>query len=169
MADHQTTLDTSASGAKSEVFLVTPGDGQFDHEFSIAEDLSALNTAEVYRKDSDHNDAVLQSLPSHLHLGTTPEKIHILISTKSGTGKAEQVFEDIIKPLLDAVGLKGTYNEFRTTSHRSIKEFASGPLLDQAQKGHAQTIFLLSGDGGIVDIVNGLLAAGPLGRYAGMF
>jgi hypothetical protein len=106
---------------------------------------------------------LLQRLPTHLRL--PPEDIYVVISTKSGAGNADVYFESIIKPVLTAVGLGDeSYQVIRTESHESIRQFASGDLEAKAVEEIRQTVLLLSGDGGIVDTVNGLLGTGPKSR-----
>jgi hypothetical protein len=106
---------------------------------------------------------LLQRLPAYLRL--PPEDIYVVISTKSGTGNADAYFESIVKPVLTMVGLDGeSYQVIRTESHESIRQFASGDLEAKAVEEIRQTVLLLSGDGGVVDIVNGLLGTGPKSR-----
>lgn len=106
---------------------------------------------------------IAPQLPTHL--GLPPEDIYVVISTKSGIGSAGVYFESIIKPALKLVGLdEKRYQIIRTESHESIGQFAKGDLDAKAREGIKQTVLLLSGDGGVVDIVNGLLGNGPISR-----
>jgi len=99
---------------------------------------------------------LLQSLPSQL--SPADSDIHVVISTLSGTGLAPPFFDSILQQVLAAVGLKPSdYNVFRTESTESVSEFARSVLLGGANKGLKQTCLMLSGDGGIVDAINGLL------------
>jgi hypothetical protein len=111
---------------------------------------------------------------SHLppHLGLPSEDFHIIISTKSGAEQAVAVFENVLKPVLSTVGLdENSYQVLRTESSDTVKEFAGGRLRERANQGVAQTVVLLSGDGGVVDVVNGLMNDGDsksryvLGNY----
>jgi hypothetical protein len=100
------------------------------------------------------------------HLNHEANSIHILISTLSGTGLAPQFFDEILKPLLHAIGLKESdYSVVRTKSAESVKEFAQSQLLVRANAGKKQTVLMLSGDGGIVDTINGLLETGDRSKY----
>ncbi|PSS12292.1 hypothetical protein M430DRAFT_144441 [Amorphotheca resinae ATCC 22711] len=102
---------------------------------------------------------LLRALPDPLN----PEgsDIHVLVSTLSGTGLALGFFEKVLQPLLRAIGLADSkYNVLRTKSAASVKEFAQSTLLVNANKGKKQTVLMLSGDGGIVDTINGLLENG---------
>lgn len=95
--------------------------------------------------------------------GESRPNIHVIISGKSGGELAKTVYDSLLKPYLDAFGLKdGTdYQAYETTSTESITELAKDVLLPRAQAGISQSVILLSGDGGIVDLVNGLLHDGP--------
>lgn len=101
----------------------------------------------------------LSQLPSHLSL--PPEDLHVVISTKSGTEQAASTFENVLKPVLNTVGRDVTsYRVLETDSSDTIKNFVDGHLRKRACDGVNQTVLLLSGDGGVVDVVNGLLQDG---------
>lgn len=96
-----------------------------------------------------------QGLPQYLRL--LPEDIHIIISSKSGVGKADSFFEETVKPLLDGACLDHhCYQVLQTEDHGSVYNFAQKKLKDKACKGVQQTVILLSGDGGVSDLLNGL-------------
>lgn len=106
---------------------------------------------------------IFQTLPNYL---LSPNTLHVLISTLSGTGLAPQFFDEVLHPLLKAIGLADEdYVVLRTTSTESVKEFAQSLLLLEANAGSRQTVLMLSGDGGMVDTINGLLEEGPRSRY----
>lgn len=94
--------------------------------------------------------------------------IHILISTTAGTCLAVDFFSSILQPLLsllsdnDHPDSLASFNLIRTTSTDSVREFvtSAGGLRDMARQGKKQTVMLLSGDGGVTDLVNGLLEDG---------
>lgn len=106
--------------------------------------------------------------PKLINLGKTPPsaptsttqvpKTHIILSTGSGHKKAETFFQNVVSPILDLIhpgGVKAC-EIHTTTSETSILELARHVFLPSAQRGEAQRIILASGDGGIVDLVNGL-------------
>lgn len=104
--------------------------------------------------------------------------IHILISTTAGTCLAADFFSSILQPLLslllenDYPDTFPSYNIMHTTSPDSVREFVTGVggLRDLSRQGKKQTVMLLSGDGGVTDLVNGLLEDGQGGdreRYVG--
>ena len=86
--------------------------------------------------------------------------VHLIISTKSGTGLAEAHFQHLIKPLLAHLGRNegNGYVVHRTETENSITELVTSLILPRAHKGIQQAILLLSGDGGVVDFVNALFS-----------
>lgn len=102
-------------------------------------------------------------LPSHLLIpryhDETPN-VHIVISSRSGIGEARQFYDDVLKKALDALECNSSsYTLHTTESEKSITNLARLIFLPRANEGVAQTILLLSGDGGVVDIVNVLLSS----------
>ena len=125
----------------------------------------------------------LTSIPPYLR-SDSHHQVHVIVSTKSGTGLALKCWESVVEPLL-CIAEQGTkasrdtsatsdaaeddvnlridsfgYNVLVTDSARSVREFArdrwratDGQINDKTQK--SETIILLSGDGGIVDLLNG--------------
>jgi diacylglycerol kinase family enzyme len=79
--------------------------------------------------------------------------IHVIISVPSGTGKAKHFFGNVVQPFLAHIGLT-EYEVHETQSARSILELCQSRLIGRAKLGFAQTIILLSGDGGLNDIVD---------------
>jgi hypothetical protein len=91
----------------------------------------------------------------------------VIVSTGSGTGLAQSAWENLLDPLLDYVGLV-IDRDFRvifTESETSIAEFTTDIILSRANEGFHQSILLLSGDGGIVDMVNSLLQGQRTDKY----
>ncbi|KAK5692530.1 hypothetical protein LTR97_010839 [Elasticomyces elasticus] len=88
--------------------------------------------------------------------------LHIVVSSGSGTGKAEDVWIKLFKPMLEHVCPKAdSYALHFTSSEHTVTELTREVFLPQANEGITQAIILLSGDGGPVDIVNALLLSGP--------
>lgn len=105
-----------------------------------------------------HNNAISGFFKSLLSSSTDESStplgtFYVVISTLSGTRLARAFYESIVHPALPA---SLDLQLLLTESETSITEFAQGALLEQANKGIPQTILLLSGDGGIVDILNAL-------------
>lgn len=89
------------------------------------------------------------------------QNFHVIVSTGSGTGQATNVWNHLLKPFLDVVGGDVTEEKYQlhsTTSETSISDFTRSVLLPQANAGVNQSLILLSGDGGLVDIANTLLS-----------
>ena len=80
----------------------------------------------------------------------------ICISTRSGTGDSLTFFENALKPLLSSLNIRGLQT-LETSSADSVTEFCRDIILPRANSGIDQTIILLSGDGGPVDMINVLL------------
>ncbi|ATZ46034.1 hypothetical protein BCIN_01g07110 [Botrytis cinerea B05.10] len=106
---------------------------------------------------------LVRSLPTYLRSAET--QIYVLISTLSGTGLAPDFYDAVLYQILGSVGLpEGSYTLIRTDNADSVKDFASSTLLGGANKGKKQSILMLSGDGGMVDTINGLLESGEKSR-----
>lgn len=132
---------------------------------------TALPVPDVKLHETELSDPPEAFVSKHLlskstpHLSLPAEDIHVVISSKSGTGKAAGFFESVLQPALKVLGLgEGGYQVVRTTSHETITELAEGKLRGKASKGVRQTVILLSGDGGVVELLNGLVGA-EISRY----
>lgn len=112
---------------------------------------------------------MLPGAPEHLLVPPNADgsrNLHVVVSIRSGTGQAQQYFDDVLSKALVAIGLdRDTYHVHPTKSDKSIMEIAEKIILPRANQGIRQTIVLLSGDGGIVDIVNTLLSASQSDEY----
>ena len=136
--------------------------------FAAAEDESDSNTpgkspvSFASLQASDAPEAVATDFPSPSSLFNGRDHVDVFISTKSGTGLAENVFAQLVQPAFTWYGLKpdGNYAVHLTTSETSVSELTQQIVLPRANEGKKQTIVLLSGDGGMVDVVNALIA-GP--------
>ncbi|KAJ5468689.1 hypothetical protein N7475_006441 [Penicillium sp. IBT 31633x] len=91
-------------------------------------------------------------VPRHLRDEDKPPIVQVVVSTGSGTGKAKAVFENAVRPLLTSLGLEN-YEHYETKSAETIVELAQSKFLERAHNGVPQTIILLSGDGGLIDIL----------------
>ena len=127
---------------------------------------TALPVPDVELHKAELRGAPEAFISKHLLSGPTPhlslpaEDIHVVISSKSGTGKAAAFFQDVLQPVLKVLGLgENGYQVVRTTSHETITELAENKLREKAAKGIRQTVMLLSGDGGVVELLNGLVGA----------
>ncbi|KAK4240905.1 ATP-NAD kinase-like domain-containing protein [Achaetomium macrosporum] len=106
--------------------------------------------------------------PSHLR---PPHEMHIVVSTRSGLRLAPDFYKSVLRPLLEALGLEergesqdgnGNGQGYRVTvtkDSNTVRDFA-GELGRDGTAGQ-RTVILLSGDGGVVDLLNGLDKADP--------
>lgn len=86
--------------------------------------------------------------------------LHVVVSVGSGLGKAREFYENVLKTLLQCIQLdEFSYQLHVTESENSIIDLTRTVLLPHANQGFSQTVLLLSGDGGIFDIINALHAS----------
>ncbi|KAL6231673.1 hypothetical protein BDW75DRAFT_219627 [Aspergillus navahoensis] len=90
---------------------------------------------------------LLTEVPGHLN-----NECHVVISTASGTGTARVLF-GVLQQLLAWIGLD-RYKVHETQSAQTITELCHSLFVPQAEVGVSQTIVLLSGDGGLCDIID---------------
>jgi diacylglycerol kinase family enzyme len=83
-------------------------------------------------------------------------KIFVIVSILSGAQHAKPFFETVLEPLLKELDLDGKYNVEYTKNANSIIDLTTSVISKNAMQGIGQTVILLSGDGGIVDILNAL-------------
>ncbi|KAL8929005.1 MAG: hypothetical protein Q9208_001448 [Pyrenodesmia sp. 3 TL-2023] len=112
---------------------------------------------------------LITKAPEHLYVPPNKDgsrNLHVIVSTRSGVGEAQQYYKDVLSEALAVIDLNTeSYQTHVTESERSITEIAEKIILPRANDGIAQTILLLSGDGGIVDTVNALLLAARSEKY----
>ena len=97
---------------------------------------------------------LIEDLPIHLQ---PSHELQVIISKLSGTGLATGFFDEILKPVLQTFSIdESRYTVVRTETSKSVLDHAKDSLLRSANGGINQTVVVLSGDGGVVDIINGL-------------
>ncbi|KAL4801249.1 ATP-NAD kinase-like domain-containing protein [Aspergillus unguis] len=97
---------------------------------------------------------LVTEIPSHLSNASSAQlRTHVIVSTGSGTGTAKEQFSNILQPCLAWIGLS-RYETHQTESAQSIVDLCQSLLIPQAEIGASQTIILLSGDGGLCDIID---------------
>ncbi|KKZ61092.1 hypothetical protein EMCG_04288 [[Emmonsia] crescens] len=105
---------------------------------------------------------VIGSPPSHLYPAKSPDhnNLHIIISTLSGTHKASAFYTTLLKPLLTTLHLTEhhDYTTHTTSSPDTITNLTQTIFRPRAQRGIKQTIILLAGDGGLIELVKSLTA-----------
>lgn len=92
---------------------------------------------------------------------------HVIISTGSGGKLAKKFFNQAVSPVLQSV-YPTSYSQFQiheTESESSILNLTSTVFFPKSNAGTSLRIILLSGDGGIIDLVNGLLAKPSSAEY----
>ncbi|KAI0132119.1 diacylglycerol kinase catalytic domain-containing protein [Xylariales sp. AK1849] len=122
-------------------------------------------------------DFLVGDVPEYLCSSAT-RKVHVVVSTGSGTGTALSFYQSALEPLLKVLGFssvestqdiandsasdKRLYTLTITEDAHSIRKFAGGLTeSDQSPDGSKlqHTVVLLSGDGGIIEILNGKVPA----------
>lgn len=99
---------------------------------------------------------------------TSGKETHVIISTGSGTGKAKAFFEGILQPVLGTL-FPASHDSFHihtTESEASVLDLTNEVFFPKANAGTSIRIILLSGDGGVIDLVNGLLSKPASEQYA---
>ncbi|CAI4210614.1 unnamed protein product [Parascedosporium putredinis] len=106
---------------------------------------------------------VIKKRPQHLDPSTAA--VHVIVSGKSGIGLAPKAWDAVIRPLLEMIQGLGQENESTasrpgyealiTDSASSIRDFARSKLVSGSGDGRPKTVILLSGDGGIIELLNG--------------
>ena len=108
-------------------------------------------------------------LPIHLALCRAPFapiELSVIVSTKSGVCEASAFYNSVVKPFLETLGLSERhYSVHHTESEQSITDFTTGTLVPRANAGISQMVLLLSGDGGMIDIINGLFSSKPSSSF----
>ncbi|RGP74271.1 diacylglycerol kinase catalytic [Fusarium longipes] len=121
--------------------------------------LSILKAKEI---PSELRGITLAELPPHLKHGSVSDygvtnQVDVVVSVKSGVGQALRVWQYILQPLWKSFTdeyEKPPYRLICTESAETIRDYA-GSLWALDERSKARTIVLLSGDGGIVDLLNG--------------
>lgn len=153
--------DTEVIDSKSKENAETPKEINVSL-LNLAGDLEVKATLEENSKDAAH--------PPYLrHIDTTPirppkpaaepRETHVIISTGSGHQKAAEFYEQAVSPLVAQTYPGGATPDITlhtTQSESSILELARDVFFPAADSGKLLRIILLSGDGGIVDLVNSL-------------
>ncbi|KAE8348066.1 ATP-NAD kinase-like domain-containing protein [Aspergillus coremiiformis] len=95
-------------------------------------------------------------LPNHLRHDRS--EIRIVLSTVSGIGSARTFHNNILQPFLLHLGVCH-FKVYETLSPQTITELCNSQFIPCAEAGIHQTIILLSGDGGLADVIDALYSA----------
>lgn len=108
---------------------------------------------------------LLQSAPVALETNGN-SSLDVIVSVRSGTGQSQEFYEAVLRPLLEILGVgEESYGVIFTKDAKSVKEYAQERWGSNKAAGSSkkETVILLSGDGGIVDLLNGSSTAPPEG------
>jgi diacylglycerol kinase family enzyme len=213
-------MDSNAAGAAN--LRLINGELHWTSQHSGDQHMSTEQIIFVAPSDIDSSDFIVAGLaesdspeaPYHLYLlrcpavpgelidrfsvvGGFPDylkktQVHVIVSTKSGTGLARECWDTVVQPLTaiverstkkspcadssatespdpghgDSNGAKttealGGFKVLITDSQHSVRQFARERWGDSMSSDSPETIILLSGDGGIVDLLNGADEAAP--------
>ncbi|KAJ9136482.1 Sphingosine kinase 1 [Pleurostoma richardsiae] len=160
-------------GGGYRIVILKQGSQEDDAPFQ----LSTVSAKGISQELLDRH--LLKEPPLHLRVnGSAGLEIHVIVSVGSGTRLAEQFYDSALRPLLEllelqdtdsptdttappAVAARQTYKLVKTKDANTIREFAAqrwgaDPAIPSSSiPSRSQTIILLSGDGGIVDLLNG--------------
>lgn len=130
-----------------------------DPSFPIVKSTEAEDLPPTFVSDfaiQPQTEGQREGLPHWEKIPTT----HIVVSTLAGTGLAPSFFSTVLNPLLTILNLREHehYVVHHTRSARTVIELTENVFLPQADEGVSQRIILLSGDGGVVDVVNALMS-----------
>jgi diacylglycerol kinase family enzyme len=94
-------------------------------------------------------------------------KTHVILSVGSGHQQAAIFYDEVAGPILAAVYPKDhqKFQVHTTTSATSVLELANDLVFTKANAGTALRIIVLSGDGGVIDLVNGLSSHSTSSSY----
>lgn len=84
--------------------------------------------------------------------------VHVILSVGSGHQQAATFYDDCVGPILAAVYPDDhqSFEVHTTTSATSVLELTNNVIFAKANAGTVLRIIILSGDGGVIDLVNGL-------------
>ncbi|TID25396.1 Histone transcription regulator 3 [Venturia nashicola] len=88
------------------------------------------------------------------------ETTTVVVSTMSGTGQASNFYKNVLEPLLRKFDLLESRDfELQTTNSASTITELTASIFCPRAANKSQNIVLLSGDGGMSDIINGIMEA----------
>ncbi|KAI8937282.1 hypothetical protein NX059_006490 [Plenodomus lindquistii] len=145
------------AGAKSkEITLTLPSpDGAFEATILLEQHQDATRPPKLVSIDKN------EKLPSSCVHNPEQRETHIILSIGSGHRQAETFFKHVVSPILSTLYGEDIHSKSKThvtQSETSILEFTNNIFFPAANAGTPLRIILASGDGGMVDLVNGLLA-----------
>ncbi|KAL1952842.1 hypothetical protein VTO42DRAFT_4114 [Malbranchea cinnamomea] len=159
-------LDDSTSSSLTALYLQRSqgsnngGNGDADGNETRLDRVSIPRTLLDSPRAEGLRKSLFSRLPAHLDIGDEKDgtttasvnSIHVVISTLSGTQQASPFFQNALKPLLDTINVS-RYEVHETESATSITDLCETIFVPRAKRGGRQTIILLSGDGGVIEVI----------------
>lgn len=97
---------------------------------------------------------------------TREGSVHVIVSVGSGDKTAQSFYDQHIPKLLHKFGLQDEdFSSHITQSEQSITELANKVFVKEATSGRPLLIVVLSGDGGVIDILDTLASVATSNRY----
>ncbi|ETS82351.1 hypothetical protein PFICI_04227 [Pestalotiopsis fici W106-1] len=152
----------SASGGRYNIFSITEDLNNEEKPFN-------LTKSQVEHVPQPLLAEFLQDGPPDYLRDAADKKVHVVVSTGSGTGLASKFYNFVLRPLLQELGLSerqsagsengSPYALLITQDAQSIQRFArdlniSSKVSDGSLR-LQHTVILLSGDGGAIELLNG--------------
>lgn len=145
--------------------ILTLTEGQPGEEGQEPFRLSSISASHLPQGLLDQH--LLHDVPGFLK-GVAGSRLDVIVSVRSGTGLAPKFYEAVLRPLLDTLGLSESSDSaaaagsaapsYRTTLTKdanTVKEFVKAELGGSVAGTTDKTVILLSGDGAVVDLLNG--------------
>lgn len=119
-------------------------------------DQSVMQGLDDFIQNLDTKTSTIKDIISQVQ--SSKGTIHVVVSILSGTGGAEDFYKNKVPKLLSKFDLaeERDYTTHFTKSIDTVTELTQDLFAPQALDGKHILIIILSGDGGIVDLVNGL-------------
>lgn len=156
-----------------EIFLIAEAAGggylilSLHESQSVGEEPFRLSSFLARNLPQDLLDQYLvKDLPDFLKEGDD-STLDVIVSIRSGTGLSPKFYDAVLQRLLEILGLQGgeiiaagggpSYQVTTTASADTVREFARERWGTESKRKGREVVILLSGDGGIVDLLNGMV------------
>jgi diacylglycerol kinase family enzyme len=150
---HDVNKDTASSSEAKKYFTITlpSPDGSFEAEAVLELDEDAAKHPRLAKISKRSIEAASSSNPEL-------RETHVILSVGSGHQEAAKFYDECVGPLLATVYPKDhqKIHVHVTESATTVLELTNSAFFTKADAGTALRIIVLSGDGGIIDLVNGL-------------